>query len=268
MALHAQGVVLRRQDGFGGVRVVAVQAGHTGVAHAAKGNRGPVKVLIPLLAIGIKCAGDGGKGDAVMVIIIISRFERVGEGFVACVAGDARMHHPGTVALKRIERGGLAGRSLAVACGRLTMALNAADALLNPSGVKAVGGDVVIGFIAGHVALSAHGVPVHAATGPVAPFAGLSILLGEDVEPFAASGFVGELMGLPAPAGGGDERLPDRFVTENHQRDGFVVLRQTAGEGGEGSLVLGARQAVGEGVIGGFPRLKLRGVALGTSGRG
>ena len=72
-----------------------------------------------------------------------------------------------------------------MAGGGLTVALDTADALLNPGGVKTVCGDVVVGFVSGHVALGAHGIPIHAATGPVAPFAGLTVLFAEDVEPFA-----------------------------------------------------------------------------------
>ena len=210
VALQAQAVVARGENGLVRVRIVAIETSDAGVAHAAGEHGGPVEVFVALLTVGIEDGRLGGQGHAVVVVVVVAGLEIGRELLVAGVARRAGMHHLLAIAevrgggTLRLEGGGDVGiRSRAVA-------LNATDPVFDPRRFVTVGRGVIVFLIPGHVAVGAHGIPVHAASGPVPPLPLAPVLLGEDVEPVFFHGIVGEIGGLPATAGGGDERLPDR----------------------------------------------------------
>lgn len=255
VALHAERVVFDRKDGLVGMRIVAVETGDPGMAHAAGEDGCPVEVLVALLAVWMENAGLDGKYDAVVVVVVIAGFEGGGERFVACVAGGAGLHDARAVAGGGIvaRRVGIGGR--AMASGRIAVALDAADSLFQPGGIESVGRGVVTGFIPGHVARRAHGVPIHASTGPVTPFAGLAVLGAEDVEPVISFGIESEGVSLPATAARGDEGLPDWLVPKDHER-AIGRGRAEVGRGGECAkcvLVGEIRQLIGERVVSAGP---------------
>jgi hypothetical protein len=105
-----------------------------------------------------------------------------------------------------------------VAGGHRAVALDAADAVLDPRGGVTVGRRVVVFPVAGHVAWGAHGIPIHAAARPVAPLAGAAMLVAKDIEPLAPLHVEGEVGRLPAAARRRDQRLPERPGAEDERR--------------------------------------------------
>ena len=171
------------------------------------------------------------------------------------------------------------------------MASLATDAALGHRGLIGVGIGAVVFADAGVVAGGAHGVPVHAAPGPVAPLARLAVFVAEDIEPVVRARIVGQLGGLPAPAARGNEKLAQRIqadhaVGEEGLRvateaggDEFETASGRAGGGGlgavrdharwlEGGAVKGGIDgAFGEGVVGIFPTVERGRVAFTATGR-
>ena len=104
------------------------------------------------------------------------------------------------------------------------MALDTADTLFNPRGRERIRVSMIVFFVPGHVAMRAHGVPVHATSGPVTPFSAVALFVAENVEPLLAGGIPCELGGLPAATFHWDEHLPRRFVSEYHVGVMLVTL--------------------------------------------
>jgi hypothetical protein len=246
---------------------VAINTAHAGVAHATEKHGGPVEVFVALLAIGIKRGGVCREGHAVVVVVVVARFKGGGECFVASVAGSARLHHERTVSAKRVVHGGGVVGLLGVGGGLFAVALDAADALFNPVGMVGVGVGGVVWGVAGHVALGAHRVPIHATACPVPPFARLAILGGEDVEPVFSAWVIGNLVRLPASTRLGDERLPEGRVPQNHQRWLRICIRQPARKSFQGGDFSRVGQSIGEAVVSALPSLE-NGVVTGATGFG
>ena len=57
------------------MRVVAVEASDTRMAHPAKQYGSPVEILVALLAVGIKSARIDWQSDTVMVIVFVTRLK-------------------------------------------------------------------------------------------------------------------------------------------------------------------------------------------------
>src|SRR2546422_8932008 len=103
------------------------------------------------------------------------------------------------------------------------MAGLAADAALGHAGRVAVGREVIVFSHASVMATRAHLVPRHAAARPVTPLTRFTVLITEDVEPFLLTRVPREFGGLPAPALGGDEELPQRVHADDSvRREGFL----------------------------------------------
>ncbi len=77
----------------------------------------------------------------------------------------------------------------------------------------------------------AHGVPVHALAGPVAPVSGLALVVAEDIEPLVLVRIIADIASLQAAAGRGDEELAQRVVADDaHHRKVFALMTPAAGQ--------------------------------------
>jgi len=110
----------------------------------------------------------------------------------------------------------------------------ASDRSFRHRGMVCVSGFIVIFAKPRVVATGAHRVPRHAASGPVAPFAGLPILVAEDVEPFVFCWIVTGFHRLHPAVAAGHEELP-QWVNADHS-DNRVSFRATA-EAHRGDLI-------------------------------
>ena len=276
VAALAEGVVFHRQDELGRVRIMTIHAGHPGMPHLAHG-KGTVDVVFPDdLPVRVVDALDVAQGQVEVVLKDIAGDKAVrGELVPAGVAGGAGLHD-------------LAGREdflvLVVAVTDLLevgmgtgMALGAGDGHVVPFAVIAVGLRTEVLEVLRHVAVGAVGVPVHALSGPVAPFAGdpgflAGILPFKDGEPFLLFDIPGHVMGLDAPVRGevkilderGDPDGPDHRHVRNTgllQDHGVgvgvpahpVLFQQVTGVGLEALPVNIRERGIGEGVVGVFP---------------
>ena len=103
----------------------------------------------------------------------------------------------------------------------------------------------------------AHGIPVHAAAGPVAPIAGGAwVVISINVEPFVLRGVEGDVADLHPPAGCGDEKLAQWVVPDDSDDGvGVAIFLESLGEKFREAIRidegLGGVLAVGEGLLGG-----------------
>src|SRR5437016_1276930 len=83
------------------------------------------------------------------------------------------------------------------------------------------------------MAPGAPGIPIHAAPGPMAPFARLAILRAKDVEPIVRVRIVCEIECLKASAGKCDQKLLKRVIADDaRERVRFGLRGGTSGGDG------------------------------------
>ena len=264
VATHAEEVVFRGEDEGVAVRVVAVEAGHAGVPHAAHAEGTVHKDFIADLAVRKIKTGLVGEGEPKVILVAIPYFKGVGGQLVtAGVAGRAVVHD-----LLRIKRCGrndvrifhAAARALQVRLQPI-VTFRAGDSLLRPGAGVGIRLKVEIFIILGGVAIGTIGIPVHALSGPVTPFTGEAILTLEDINPAIREDIVGRADGLEATAGQGGEVLaqggvanhPRQFINplevfggiEHTEFEAFILVSQFVGNsrfndppcGGKGGFV-------------------------------
>src|SRR5690606_17138735 len=196
VALEAELVSL--QAGASAVRIVAVRAGHARGVHAASEEGGELVVLLEDLSIGMEEVLVVDDGEEEVIPERIARREIAGDLAAARVAGGAVLHvHRGS----ELGEGRVGPAALLAALPLHVLphgpvAGLASDPELGHGGGVRVAFGLVVLLEARVVAGAAHGVPVHAAARPVAPFAGLPVFVAEDSEPLAGERIVGGLNGL------------------------------------------------------------------------
>jgi hypothetical protein len=170
------------------------------------------------------------------------------------------------------------------------MARFAADAHFGHGGVISVVGFVIVAAQSRVVTTGAHVIPVHAAAGPMAPFAGLPVFVAIDIEPLIGVRVPGGFGRLKSSAGKANQQLAERIVTDDPcYREGFGFPGEADGRnhglaigpgdcGGLSSMVKGfgrnkgwfvdfrLRTAFGESVIRSLPERELLFMAAFTSG--
>ena len=191
VATHAEHIVLRRENVFQRVRVVAIHATHAGVAHSAHLKRTMDKDLVEDLSVGIVKSGLVGEGEGEVVVVGVAESEGVGGQLVAAgVAGGAVLFR-----LLAVERSQPACIVAALRGDDVlfepSVAFRAGEPLLDPSGSVQVVFIVEALFELRCVAVGAIGIPVHALPEPVTPFAREAIFAREDVDPAVVEHIIG-----------------------------------------------------------------------------
>ena len=199
-----------RQAGLVRVRVVTVQAIHAARMHAAAEEGGVFVILTTNLAISIVNLTRIHLEQMEMVRKSIARFEIIRQVTAEGVAGATGIHD---LVAGGMGQGGVGFSGFpelllpGIVGGQRAMTGFATNGRFGHGGMEGVIGFRVIGPQTGVVAGGAHGIPIHTATGPVAPFARLTVLITVRIEPLPGVGIVGGFEGLPAATWKRDEVL-------------------------------------------------------------
>ena len=249
--MAAEAEEISRQNGLARMRLVAIDTAHARRVHPTAEERGELVVLVAHLAVGIKNVRLVGNREAEVIEEIVAGLEVTREFAPAGVAGTAGGERliAGVAVGGRVFRTGAAMLFLPVHMRALrAVAGLATDAALGHRGRVGVSVGAIIFADARVVAGGAHRVPVHAAPGPVAPFAGLAVFVAEDIEPVVRARIVGQLGGLPPPAACRNEELP-QWIQADHAVGNEGLLAAIKADGDEfeapgGGARLGRLRAV------------------------
>lgn len=179
------------EDGFGGVRMVAVHAVNARIVHSAAEEGGKDVVFVAHLAVRVEDVGFIRNGKVVVVEVKLSGMEVSGKFGAAGVATAASIENLRGSALLDGRVWNLRGWVLLLPLDVVfhrAVASFAADGAFGHRSLIGVGNGIVVFTKPCIMARGAHAVPVHASSRPMSPFAGASVFLAVDAKPALVSG--------------------------------------------------------------------------------
>ena len=203
------------------------------MAHVAGAQGGPDVVFIEDLTVCVKQVRLGWKLKLKVITKFISDVEFIIHGRSTAVTGSAVFKDTIRVVffhLLMCWNVDQAAGFFVCLLGDVAVALGAADSHFLPLAVVAVGFNIVVFTVIGHVAPCTLGVPVHAAAGPVAPVCLGALVPIEDIKPLLLMRIPGGIRGLPAATASGDEVLDQWLDSNSHADRMWLVV------GGDGEI--------------------------------
>lgn len=216
VATHAKRVA--GEDGFGGVWMVAVHTVNARLMHPAAEKGGKDVVFVAHLAVWVEDVGFIWNGKVVVVKVEFSGIEVSGKFGAAGVATAAGVENLRGSALLDGRVGSLRRWVLLLPLDVVfhrAVAGFAADREFRHRSLIRVGNRVVVFAKPCIVARGAHAVPVHAASRPMSPFAGASVLIAVDAEPALSNRIKSGVHRLKTPALMRNEELAERVVADD-----------------------------------------------------
>lgn len=271
------------EDGFGGVRMVAVHAVNARLMHSAAEEGGKDVVFVAHLAVRVEDVGFIWNGKVVVVKVEFSGMEVSGKFGAARMATAAGVEDLRGSALLDGRVWSLRGWVLLLPLDVVfhrAVAGFAADGAFGHRSLIGVGKGIVVFAKPRIVARSAHAVPVHASSRPMSPFAGASVFLAIDAKPALFGRIKSGVHCLKTPALMRNEELAERFMADNSAnfvvggfpfesergnlsasiRKRWMRFRAAVGKRAlvtkSGIVQSGAWQTLGQTVVGDFPRIK------------